>query len=53
MTCKAVLLNETNNKILKYYTINRDTYRMCQEEVDKRNSKLKYPKKWVITAINV
>ncbi len=53
MNCRAVLINDSNNKVIKQEVISRDTYILCEEEILKRNSKLSYPKRWKITDINV
>jgi hypothetical protein len=53
MTCRVNLFNRENNKVLKTEFITKDTYFKCEEEIQKRNKKLKYPKFWKITTINV
>ena len=53
MTCIANLFNEENNKLLKTEFIIKDTYFLCEDEIQKRNEKIKYPKFWKITTIGV
>jgi hypothetical protein len=53
MNCRVVLLNEEKNKVIKVLTINEANYSLCEDRVKALNDKIKYPKKYVLTDINV
>ena len=53
MTCRANLFNAQNNKVLKTKSITRDTYLLCEIEIQKLNETIKHPKYWKITEINI
>jgi len=53
MNCRANLFNVQNNKILRTRFITKDTYFLCEVEIQKLNETLKYPKLWKITEINI
>jgi hypothetical protein len=53
MTCRISLFNDNNYSVIKSELITKETYQLCEEEVIKRNEKVKYPKRWKLTEINV
>jgi hypothetical protein len=53
MTCRISLFNDNNYSVIKSELITKDTYQLCEEEVVKRNEKVKHPKRWKLTEINV
>ena len=54
MRTRIELIDRNKNKSIKVETIERDTYRLCEEEVSDRNAKLKIDsnKYWKLTTIN-
>jgi hypothetical protein len=53
MNCKATLYDDSKNKEIKSEIISKETYLLCENEIVKRNNKIKYPKKWKITQVNI
>ena len=53
MSCRVVLVNTNNNKVIKEQILTRDTYPLCEKEITERNKPLKEGRLWVITHINV
>lgn len=52
MTCYAEKVSTKIFKVLKRESISKDTYLLCEEEVEKRNKRLK-TSFWKITHINI
>jgi hypothetical protein len=53
MTCIATLYDQSKNKAIKNIKVEADTYALCEVKIKEMNESIKYPKKYVITIINV
>lgn len=55
MRTRIELIDRNRNKSIKAETIERDSYKLCEQEVSDRNAKLKIgsSKYWKVTIINI